>query len=80
MALGPSKKVLRRKRMSIARDVATKKGKQAEISSGIEKLTNDYKSTGKLKTSRATYHPKSTKNAQQIAAAIEYGKHGEVKS
>ena len=44
--------------------------------SGVDKLMSEYKSTGKISTSRATYHPKSTKAAQEQAAAIEYGKHG----
>jgi hypothetical protein len=48
--------------------------KQKAISGGIEKMTREFKDTGEMHTSRATYHPKSVKHAQQIAAAIEYSK------
>lgn len=46
------------------------------ISEEIRKLIREYKDTGEMTTSRATYRPKSLKHAQKIAAAIAYGKHG----
>jgi uncharacterized protein YciI len=52
------------------------KKKQKAIGRDIETLLREYKRTGKITTSRATYKPKSMKHAQKIAAAIEYGKHG----
>jgi len=52
------------------------KKKQKAIGSGIQKLVRQWKATGKMETSRATYHPKSKKEAIAQAAAIEYGKHG----
>lgn len=51
-----------------------KKSIQDRISKGIEKLVREYKETGKITTSRATYKPKNLKHAQKIAAAIEYGR------
>ena len=45
-----------------------------KIGENIEKLIREYKRTGKITTSRATYRPKSLKHAQKIAAAIEYGR------
>lgn len=51
------------------------KVEQAEISSGVEKLTHEYEQTGEIKTSRATYHPEDKKKAIRQALAIEYGKH-----
>ena len=50
--------------------------KRTAISEGIRKLIREYKRTGKMTTSRATYRPKSLRHAQKIAAAIEYGRHG----
>ena len=47
-----------------------------QISENIRKLIREYKRTGKITTSRATYRPKSLKHAQKIAAAIEYGRAG----
>jgi hypothetical protein len=52
------------------------KKKREAISKDIETLLREYKRTGKIETSRATYRPKNMKHAQKIAAAIEYGKHG----
>jgi len=52
------------------------KAKSKAIGQGVHKLAHEYKETGTMRTSRATYHPKSMANAQAIAAAIEYGKHG----
>lgn len=49
------------------------KEKQKKISKEIGVLMRKYKSTGKIKTSRATYKPKNKKNAMKIAAAIAYG-------
>lgn len=47
---------------------------QTRISSGIQKLMREYKRTGKITTSRATYRPRNIAHAQKIAAAIEYGR------
>ena len=52
------------------------RSKRKAISEEIRKLLREYKRTGKMSTSRATYRPKSLKHAQKIAAAIAYGKHG----
>jgi len=49
---------------------------RSAIQEEIRKLVREYKETGEMTTSRATYKPKSVKHAQQIAAAIAYGKHG----
>jgi hypothetical protein len=46
-----------------------------KISKEIEKLMREYKETGKMTTSRATYKPKSQEEAMKQAAAIAYGKH-----
>jgi len=46
------------------------------ISEEIRKLVREFKRTGKMSTSRATYRPRNIKHAQKIAAAIAYGKHG----
>ena len=54
--------------------------KQKAVSREIETLLREYKESGKMTTSRATYRPKSMKHAQAIAAAISYGKHGVGKS
>lgn len=54
--------------------MAGKKKVQEQISKGIQKLIREYKRTGKITTSRATYHPRSLEHAQKIAAAIEYGR------
>lgn len=55
------------------RTKATKK-EQLIIGKNIEKLIREYKKTGKMKTSRATYRPKSLKHAKKIALAIEFGR------
>jgi hypothetical protein len=60
--------------MAKKRKVSRKK--QKAISREIETLLREYKETGKIITSRATYRPKSMKHAQAIAAAIAYGKYG----
>jgi hypothetical protein len=60
--------------MAKKRKVSRKK--QKAISREIETLLREYKETGKMTTSRATYRPKSMKHAQAIAAAIAYGKYG----
>lgn len=49
--------------------------KRKAIQEEIRKLVREYKETGKMETSRATYRPKSVKHAQKIAAAVAYGKH-----
>ncbi len=54
----------------------TKKQKQKKVSAGTKKLVDNWKKTGKMKTSRATYKPKSKKDAIKQALAIEYGKEG----
>ena len=55
--------------------MAKKKTQQA-ISREIEKLMREWKETGKMTTSRATYKPKTQEEALKQAAAIAYGKHG----
>ena len=47
---------------------------QKQISAGIQKLIREYKRTGKITTSRATYRPRSLEHAIKIASAIEYGR------
>lgn len=42
----------------------------------IEKKIHQWKETGKMKTSRATYRPKTKKKAIKQAIAIEYGREG----
>jgi hypothetical protein len=59
----------------MARSGASRR-KRTAMSEEIRKLIREYKRTGKMSTSRATYRPKSLKHAQKIAAAIAYGKHG----
>lgn len=49
--------------------------KRRAIQEEIRKLVREFKQTGKMQTSRATYRPKSVKHAQKIAAAIAYGKY-----
>jgi len=51
------------------------KEKQEKISREIEKLMREWKETGKMTTSRATYRPKTQEEAMKQAAAIAYGKH-----
>jgi hypothetical protein len=60
----------------MAKKKKVSKKKREAISRDIETLLREYEKTGKIKTSRATYRPKSMEHAQKIAAAIEYGKHG----
>ena len=50
--------------------------KKEQASAGIAKLVGAFKETGVIKTSRATYHPKSARAAAKQAAAIEYGRLG----
>ncbi|MCM8808319.1 MAG: hypothetical protein NC926_10375 [Candidatus Omnitrophica bacterium] len=52
------------------------KEKREKISNEIEKLMREWKKTGKMTTSRATYKPKTQEEALKQAAAIAYGKHG----
>lgn len=52
------------------------KRKATLASKEIRKLIREYKRTGKMTTSRATYRPRSLEHARRIAAAIAYGKHG----
>jgi len=52
------------------------KAKAKKISKGTEKLVEQWKKTGSIKTSRAVYHPKTLKAAIDQALAIKYGKHG----
>lgn len=70
---------LQRKRLLKRQRVATKRTsrrKRASVSAGIHKLMRQYKSSGAISTSRATYRPRSLEAAQKQAAAIEYGRHG----
>lgn len=53
--------------------MAKKKNAQKYISKEIREMMSEYKETGKITTSRATYRPKSKEHAQKIAAAIAYG-------
>ncbi len=55
--------------------VKTNKKQRQEISSGVEKLTHEYERSGRIKTDRATYKPRSKEAAIKQALAIEYGKH-----
>jgi hypothetical protein len=52
------------------------KRKATLASKEIQKLLREYKRTGKMTTSRATYRPRNLEHARKIAAAIAYGKHG----
>lgn len=61
----------RRKRISAAR-----RRKQTAASREIQKLLREWKRTGKMTTSRATYRPRTLAAARRQAAAIAYGKHG----
>lgn len=47
---------------------------QKRISANVEKLVREYKKTGKIRTSRATYTPKNLEHAIKIALGIEYGR------
>lgn len=47
---------------------------QKEVSANVEKLVREYKRTGKIKTSRATYKPRNLEHAIKIALGIEYGR------
>jgi len=47
-----------------------------KISKEIETLMREWKETGKMTTSRATYRPKTQEEALKQAAAIAYGKYG----
>uniref|UniRef100_A0A6H1ZKZ6 Uncharacterized protein n=1 Tax=viral metagenome TaxID=1070528 RepID=A0A6H1ZKZ6_9ZZZZ len=49
--------------------------KERAVSKGVRKLVKGYEETGTVRTSRATYHPKSKKEAIKQSVAIEYGKH-----
>lgn len=50
------------------------RGAQKRISQGIRKLVREYKRTGVIRTSRATYRPKNVREAVSQATAIEYGR------
>lgn len=52
------------------------RSKRDAVSSEIEKLMREWKRTGKMTTSRATYRPRTKEQARKQAAAIAYGKHG----
>jgi len=47
-----------------------------KVSDEISKLMREFKRSGVIRTSRATYRPKTKKEAVKQAAAIAYGKHG----
>jgi len=49
---------------------------QKAISKDVSDLVREYEKTGKITTSRATYHPKSKKEAIKQVLAVEYGKRG----
>jgi len=49
---------------------------QKAISKNVSELVREYEKTGKITTSRATYHPKSKREAIKQALAIEYGRRG----
>lgn len=49
--------------------------KREKIASEIEKLMSEWKETGEITTSRATYKPRTQEEAMKQAAAIAYGKH-----
>jgi hypothetical protein len=51
------------------------KRQQKEISEGVKKMVREYENSGEIKTSRATYHPSTKKEAIKQALAIEYGEH-----
>lgn len=51
------------------------KTQEKEISAEVKKMVDEYERTGKIQTSRATYHPKDHEAAIKQALAIEYGKH-----
>lgn len=51
------------------------KGQEKEISEGVKKMVEEYEKTGKIETSRATYHPEDKEKAIKQALAIEYGEH-----
>jgi len=55
---------------------ASKKRKQKAVSREIQLLLREYKETGKMTTSRATYRPRNLEHARRIASAIAYGKYG----
>ncbi|MEO0224778.1 MAG: hypothetical protein ABIL76_06790 [candidate division WOR-3 bacterium] len=50
------------------------KREQKTISRNVEKLVREWEKTGKIKTSRATYKPKTKEEAIKQALAIEYGR------
>lgn len=65
----PSKK----KKSPYLRTKLTKREQRA-ISKNVEKLVREWERTGKIRTSRATYTPKTKKEAIKQALAIEYGR------
>lgn len=52
------------------------KRQQKVIGAMVRKMMHEWERTGEIKTSRATYKPKSKKEAIAQALAIEYGKQG----
>jgi hypothetical protein len=51
-----------------------KKRRNRTISKNVKKLVDQWKRTGKIKTSRATYRPKTKKAAIKQVLAIELGR------
>jgi hypothetical protein len=56
--------------------MAKRRSAQQAASREIEKLMREWKETGRMTTSRATYRPRTKEQARRQAAAIAYGKHG----
>jgi len=58
----------------VAQRVKPTKREQRQISENVRKLVRQWKRTGTIKTSRATYRPKTKEAAIKQALAIEYGR------
>lgn len=58
----------------MARRMKPTKREQTQIGKNVEKLVRQWKRTGTIKTSRATYRPKTKEAAIKQALAIEYGR------
>lgn len=58
----------------MATRVKPTKSEQRQISEGVRKLVREWKRSGKITTSRATYRPKTKQQAIKQALAIEYGR------
>lgn len=51
------------------------KKEQEEIREGVKKMVRGWEQTGKIRTSRAEYAPKTKERAIKQSLAIEYGEH-----